>query len=211
MSAFEPTRGEIEWIADPERLVELAEGWDQLVPPLGAPSARHAWFAAWWRAFGGARSLAVCALHDQAGLAGIFPLVRHGRTLSSLSNGETPAFRPLARDAQALARLCSVVLTAADALRVSALPAREQAHRALHVAARAHGRLDLAPAQYASPITDMDGDFEAYRRPRIRSWRELERRGRKLARTHDSELRLVAAPDDLEQELELGLALEASG
>ena len=211
MSALEAAGGEVEWIADPDRLADLAEDWDALVPPLGAPFARHAWFAAWWRAFGRGRSLAVCTLHDDAGLAGVFPLARHGRVLFALSNGETPAFRPLARDAEALARLCRAVVTAADELRVSALPAREEAHQALHLAAGAHGRLDLALPQYASPITVIDGDFEAYRGPRIRSWRELERRGRKLARTHDSELRLVAAPKDMEHELELGLALEASG
>lgn len=203
--------GEVEWISDPDRLTELARAWDALVPPIGAPFGRHAWFACWWRAFGQGRSLAVCALHDDAGLAGVFPLARQGRTLAALSNTETPAFRPVARDDEALRLLCQVVLAAAEHLHVPALPAREDGHLALHVTARAARSLDVALPQYSSPITGIDGDFQRYRAPRARSWRELERRGRKLARDHDVELRLVAAPDAMEEELEDGLALEHSG
>ena len=202
--------GGVEWIADPARLAALTPAWSELAGGAWAPFTRPAWFAAWWAAFGG-HELAVCALHEGGEVTGIFPLARRHGTLTALANHETPTFKPLARDDGARSRLTHAVVTAADRLHVPALEAGSSAHVALRESARVAGRLDVSRWQFDGPVTDTVGDFEAYRQPRRRAWRELERRGRKLEREHDVSFELIVRPAALEPELRDGLRLEASG
>lgn len=71
-------------------------------------------------------------------------------------------------------------------------------------------RLIVVEPEHVSPFTDTSGDFSTYR-DEHRSLRELERRGRKLTRDHDPEVRTIERSEDLEGELARGLEVEGSG
>ena len=45
----------IEWIDDPARFAALREQWDWLAARQPSPFGRHAWYSAWWNAFGSGR------------------------------------------------------------------------------------------------------------------------------------------------------------
>jgi CelD/BcsL family acetyltransferase involved in cellulose biosynthesis len=197
----------IESIDSLTRLAALGPAWDEVAP---APFSTVAWISAWWRAFGRGR-LATCALWDDGELVAGFPLAERSRSCTALANTETPAFRPVARSDPALAQLSEAVTRSAAVLEVPNLPEGEPAHRALLAAGRAAGRLQTTVPQYSSPLTDTTGDFASYRAPRKSQWRELERRGRKMAREHEVQTRLIEPPRALEQELDEGLTLEAAG
>src|SRR4051794_25921207 len=168
-----------EWVTSLTGIAELRDDWDALARDNPSPFATPAWFDAWWRAFGGHRTLAMCVVRSGDELAGVFPLACHGRRLVALANSETPAFRPLARDADAMAFLCRAVVSRAFSLEVPALPVLEPAYGALAAAATETGRLQSAVTQFDAPVTDIAGTFEAYRAERRSRWREIERRGRK--------------------------------
>jgi CelD/BcsL family acetyltransferase involved in cellulose biosynthesis len=133
------------------------------------------------------------------------------RSFRALANTETPAFRPVARGHEALRQVTEAVARSAPVLEVPNLPEGEPAHRALLAAGRAAARLQTTVLQYASPLTDTTGDFASYRTPRKARWRELERRGRKMAREHELQTRLIEPPGALEKELDEGLRLEVAG
>jgi CelD/BcsL family acetyltransferase involved in cellulose biosynthesis len=200
-----------EWIDDPRRLTAIAEAWDETAACLpSSPFSSHAWFSTWWEHFGRGR-LAACVLWDGSELMAGFPLSARSRALFALANTETPAFRPVARDTETLRRISETVATAAPVLEVANLPAGEPAHEALAAAVARARRRDVTLLQYGSPLTNTTGTFEGYRAERKDRWRELERRGRKMAREHEVELRAVAPPEAFEAELEAGLRLESSG
>jgi len=192
-------------------LDRLEADWDRLSAVNPTPFGEHWWTRAWLQAFANPRRLGICTLWDGGDLAGVFALQRRGRSASSASNAHSPSFRPLARDAEALERLSAAVIAACPVLVVEGLPAREDAVGALRRAAAKGRRLVLEEPTYCSPLTDTRGDFDTYRTAMRSGWTELERRGRKLSREHETELRVVAEPASLELELEAGLHVEASG
>jgi CelD/BcsL family acetyltransferase involved in cellulose biosynthesis len=125
----------------------------------------------------------------------------------------TPVFRPLARDDGARAAVVAAAVRAADGgeLSVEALADGDPALVDLGRAARARRHLVVVDAQHVSPIVDTGGEFEAYRGKMKGQWRELERRRRKMHREHDVRYELLRSPEDLDRELDRGLAVEASG
>ena len=203
----------VEWVVESERFSELAAPWDALataVDPL--PFARHAWFSAWWRAFGTGREMRTCALWSGDELVGAFPLRARWSGLEALADVHTPVFRPLARDGPALATLLEAVLDAGPAvLHVPALPAGDPALSSLVELGARRGVLSVVEAQHTSPVVDTAGDLVEYRRHRKAGLAEYERRRRKMRREHETELVLVQRPDDLARELRHGFELEASG
>jgi CelD/BcsL family acetyltransferase involved in cellulose biosynthesis len=199
-----------EWIEDPARIAAIGHAWDELASLSPAPFSRQAWFSAWWQRFGRGR-LATCVLWDDGELVAGFPLRARSRRLFALANTETPAFRPVARDADSLARVSAAVVSAAPVLEVANLPMNGPAHEALDAASVRARRLNATVVHYGSPLTGTTGTFAAYRAERKDRWKEIERRARKMAREHAVELRTVAPPEAFEEELEAGLRLEASG
>src|SRR4051794_35949271 len=95
----------IEWVTDRRRFVEIASPWDALAAHDGTPFARHAWYAAWWDAFGSGRELAIATVWDGATLVAALPCCDGTGTREALANVHTPFFRPLARDDAAVAAL----------------------------------------------------------------------------------------------------------
>jgi len=203
----------VEWIRDPARFAALAEPWDELAALHPAPFGRHAWFAAWWDAFGAGRELAICALWRDAQLAAVFPLSRSGRRLAALANLHSPRFRPLARDAEALAEVVGAAFAAgAGELVVANVPVAGPESEALARAARDAGWLALATHRHASPVVELGGDLESYLRARkLGRGSGVERKRRKAEREHEVAFTLVEAPVDLEREFEAGFAVEGSG
>ena len=200
-----------EWIEDPAAFAALREEWDELAALDPSPFSRHAWLSVWWEAFGGGARLRVCAVRDGSRLVGGLPLLRRGRGLAAMANEHSPSFRPLARDPEAREALAEAVVGARAALELSALPIDEEGAAALIAALEARGARTLVERDYVSPIAATTGSFDDYRAALKSGWRELERRGRKMAREHEVGQALVVEPADPERELEEGLALEASG
>src|SRR5207247_6681367 len=73
-----PAVQRIEWIDQAERFAELSEPWDRLAAKQRAPFGRHAWFQAWWNAFGTEGKLSICAVWRGQRLAAVLPLLRSG-------------------------------------------------------------------------------------------------------------------------------------
>jgi CelD/BcsL family acetyltransferase involved in cellulose biosynthesis len=200
----------IEWITERARLEQIAAGWDRLAEGPFEPFLGSAWGLSWWSGFGGGRSLRCCALWRGERLAALFPLAARGRDrLEALANEHSPLFAPLAEDPAALRPLAEAVLDAASDLSVLGLPAVDPAVRALTTAGERHVR--TVDRWLTSPLTTTSDDFASYRAERKKDWRELERRRRKLFREHRVETRLLQVPEDVDAELDEGLALEASG
>jgi hypothetical protein len=128
-----------------------------------------------------------------------------------MANEHSPSFRPLARDDAARGALVAAVLAEGVPVELVGLPLDEAVPTALVKGVEAGGARVLSETDYVSPIASTTGSFEDYRSALKSGWTETERRGRKMAREHQVEQRLVEPPADLEAELEEGLALEASG
>lgn len=204
----------IEWLGEPERFARLAADWDRMLPVDARPFDLHAWYSAWYRAFGDAGSMRVCLAWEGERLRAAFPLVaRHGRSLAAMANVHTPVFRPVGTDPRAIRAVVEAALTRASGnLEVPALPASDPSLALLREATASAGRREVIGRQHVSPIVDTTGTYEAWRnRSRPRWGAPLERFRRKMARDHLAEFSIVAAPDDLAAELARGFAVEASG
>ncbi len=212
-SKFVAVGERVEWISSESRFAELAPAWDRLAEREPMPFARHAWFASWWRAFGGSSTMQLCLLWRDDRLAGAFPLHRRGGRLEAMANVHTPVFTPLAEDRGALDALVEAVVARRYAeLAVSALPAAHRTVTALHERATDGRRLFLSAAEHTSPLIDLDGDFETFRRHSKPRWgAPLERFGRKMEREQAARFSLVEPPFELEEELQRGFEVEASG
>lgn len=203
----------VEWIASETRFAEIASEWDHLAGPEPMPFARHAWFAAWWSAFGSASRMRVCALWRGDRLAGAFPLHRRSRRLEAMANVHSPVFVPLAEDPAALDVLLDAVLERRRSeLVVPAVPRSAPLLESLKARAKRDRHFFLTEPQHTSPLVDLDGDYDSFRRHSKPRWgAPLERFGRKMERDHSASFSLVEAPLDLETELQRGFEVEASG
>jgi CelD/BcsL family acetyltransferase involved in cellulose biosynthesis len=202
----------VEWITESNRLVDLSADWDLLADGPLQPFLSSSWFKCWWEAFGHGHGLRICALWRDHRLVAVFPLRSGGgRRLAAISNDHSPIFRPLAADERALETVVEAALDSSWQVDVESIPAEDPALRALERTARRRRRLLAIETLPASPTVATGGDFGRYREPRKHRWREIERRGRKLRREHETEFRLVTEPRELKRELETGLQLEASG
>lgn len=200
---------EIEWIGDEARFTALASEWDRLAG--GSPFDLHCWYAAWWKAFGAASDLATVALWRDSELVGVFPLVRTDGKLRAMANTHSPSYRPLARDADALAELIAAA-SAAGAFELCAVSQQPECIEPLTAGARANGLLPVVDFDYTSPTVDTSGDFAAWRAASKKRWgAPLERFRRKMGRDHQAEITIMESPGDLERELADGYRVEASG
>lgn len=209
-----PGRGEtIEWIEEPERFFELGAEWDRLAAQERTPFLRHAWFSAWWRAFGDGAQLRICALWRDGQLAGLFPLYAKAGRLHAMANEHTPAFKPFARSDRSLARTVETALAARPAeIVVPALPASDRALDALLTASSQTRRQPLVVPHHTSPSVDTACGWSEYiGRLSSKTRSELGRLRRKMEREHHAELSVVRVPSDLPGELQAGFEVEASG
>lgn len=199
----------IEWVTDRGRFDALRPRWDLLARE---PFQRHGWFTAWWESFAASRELAVCTLWREEELVGVVPLCRRLGSLEVMANVHSPLFEPLSKDPTALDRvLRASVAGARGRLTLAPVPSEGPVFERCVAAVREVGRVVWIEPGEVSPIADTSGEYAAYREPRRRSWRELERRRRRLLREHSPIVRLIERPADVERELSRGFALEARG
>lgn len=201
----------IEWVNEPERFAALAEDWEQLARQHTSPFGDHAWFQAWWKAFG-TGSLNVCVLWEDGELAAALPLSRQRGVLKALANFHTPVFVAPARDGNALVTVVDEALDQPTSeLMLHAVDVTDPLNGALVQCSPRHGRSVLIEQLYRSPRAEMTGDFEGYARAQGRRFKDLRRRWRKLNREHEARFRFEDAPRDLEADLEAGFRVEAAG
>lgn len=200
---------EIGWISSESEFSELAGEWDGLQG--GSPFDLHCWYSAWWRAFGADAQLAICTLRRDDELAGVFPLIRDGRTLRAMANVHSPSYRPLARDREALEALATAVFERGE-LELCCLPEGDRSLSILLPKLRAARMTPLVEATYSSPTVDTSGDFDVWRAESKKRWgAPLERFRRKMSRDFEADFVIVEAPTDLDAELADGYQVEASG
>lgn len=196
----------VEWVETPERLAELRQPWDALAEPEGVPSLRADWFLAWWRAFGGRRTLRTPVVWRGDELVAAFPLFALGRRLIALANAHTIECRPFG-EPDAVEIAVRAALAASTSLQLSSVPLGD----ALRLAELAEPRLIHHGHHQTSPFVAIDDGFAAYRAAmprRVRS--DLDRQRRRLE-AEGASIVPIARPHDLEGELERGFAVEASG
>jgi CelD/BcsL family acetyltransferase involved in cellulose biosynthesis len=205
----------IEWITEPGRFAELEEEWDRLAARQPTPFGRHAWFWAWWEAFGAGGQLSVCAVWRGQRLVAALPLWRRGGALRVMANVHTPVLQVPACDHRAREAAFAAALRAAPgALEVEALASTDTALPALARDSRGARRVALVESLHTSPIIDLKDDFAAYARLHPTRVRKLAKLGRKMRRDHEAEVMLLEAPaglEGLEGELDRAFELEAAG
>lgn len=204
-------RERVEWISDPARLEALREPWEALASVGGDPFARHAWYAAWWDAFGGGLDLDAGALWRDGRLAGVLPLVRRGRRVEAMVNDETPQYAAPAADRAALAALCAAASRRATGeLVVRALRADGDELRALRGAARSTRRVQRVVAERTLPFVRTHGAFHDWRTETRSRWHvQLDRLWRKARREHEVDVEPLRIPLDVDDELDAGIEVEA--
>jgi CelD/BcsL family acetyltransferase involved in cellulose biosynthesis len=188
-------------------LAEIERAWDELAGP-GNPFMGTAWLGAWRRSFAPELALQVGLVWRGEELVAGLPLLRSGGRLVPMANDHSPSFAPLARDRAALEEVTAAALRAGGGRLV--LPAVPGEHPLL---ASGQGRWRaLTSPDLVSPVIDLEGTYEQWREATRKRWQApLERLGRKMARDHAADLRLVERPDDLAAALGAGFALEAAG
>jgi CelD/BcsL family acetyltransferase involved in cellulose biosynthesis len=202
----------VEWVTEPERFAELKEQWDWLAARERAPFGRHAWFSAWWDAFGAGGELSICAVWRRQRLVAVLPLWRDGEALRAMANVHTPIFQAPACDQPARHVAFAAALQAAPgALEIEALVATDSALSALVKDSRGAGLVSLVESAHTSPIIDLEGEFADYRRLHAGRCRKLTKLGRRMRREHEVEVTLLEAPVDLDAELDRAFELEAAG
>jgi Acetyltransferase (GNAT) domain len=204
----------IEWLGEPERFARLAADWDRMLPGDARPFDLHAWYAAWFQAFGEPGCMRVCLAWRGDRLEAAFPLVlRPRRSLAAMANVHSPVFRPVGRSPQAVRAVVDAALAlGTNNVDLCAIPLGDDSLAVLREAADESGRRHAIGSQHVSPIVSTAGTYEDWRAGSRPRWgAPLERFRRKMLRDHDTELAIVAAPGDLDAELARGFAVEASG
>jgi CelD/BcsL family acetyltransferase involved in cellulose biosynthesis len=192
----------------------LAAEWDALAArSSAAPFARPGWIAAWYAAFGRGTPL-VAAVRREGALAAVAALEAHRRTLHSAANWHTPSYDVVADGADAARALADGILGAGPRrMELRFLDRTGFALPAFREAAAAAGYHVLSRPLLESPYVDIGGDWDEYAatlNPTV--LRDVGRRRRRLERDHGP---VSFGPDGLapglEEALEIGFALEASG
>ncbi len=203
-----PTR--IERIGSQIRLDELAPEWERLADGHGLPFLRHAWFAAWWAAFGRGR-LQVYVLWDGDELAAVFPLQVRGHRLRPLANEHTPFVGPLGRSPQALAVLMQSILDEWGSLSLAPVFRDVPATGQLLDTLGRGSRWAYVEEKGGSPVVRTSGSLAEYMAQLSgNARRDFRRLRRLLAGVPDVEIAALVEPEDLERELSDGFAIEGS-
>lgn len=192
----------------------LADEWDALAERSGAaPFLRPGWMLAWSRAFAAGAPLEAIAVRREGRLAGVLPLVRHGRRLSAPANWHTPFFAPVAEDEEAVAALLRALLAdggmSAELTLVD--PERGTVSQLRRAAADAGWRV-LARPLTSPPYVALDGTWEEYERGLSKNRRkDLRKKARRLAEHGSVEVEVSDGGDGLAERLDEVFAVEGSG
>lgn len=184
------------------------------------------WFAAWWRAFGGHRTLYLVTARRHGHLRAVLPLMlertwRHGiplRRLAAIGNDHTPRFDLVrARDDEHLHRsIWNHLMTLRnewDVLDLPRLSAGSITTDCFVRLAREQGvRYNLWQRAPRSPWIDIRSSWKDYLDSRSAGFRKaLRRKMRRLAALGKVRLETVTGRAELDQGLADGLHIEAEG
>jgi CelD/BcsL family acetyltransferase involved in cellulose biosynthesis len=186
--------------------------WEDLAERTGAaPFLRAGWVTAWWSAFGaGKLEVRVVRWRADGRLAALLPVwLAHG-TLASPTNWHTPEFGLLAESEVAAHTLLGALLAERRRRVALAFLGPEPAASFAQEAA-GRGYRVLRRTLQRSPWLPIDGDWPTYERGLSKKLRaDLERKRKRLAARGRVSLE-VSAGERLDERLEQGLAVEASG
>jgi len=202
-----------EWVEAAERFDELAEHWDDFAGASAPPFLRHGWFQAWWRAFGGERSMRACVLWDGDRIVAYLPCYAVRGRLEGMVNNHTPLFAGVADGAENLSGLAQSLLSGSQRVfNARYVAADGDFLRAIEKGAAEAGGRVVSRHQAESPIVETTGTFESYKQSTSSKWlSRLAAYRRQMARGHGLELMVAERPDHFETTLEEGLQLENSG
>jgi CelD/BcsL family acetyltransferase involved in cellulose biosynthesis len=209
----ERRRGKAIAIGVHESLEGIQPEWDLLAKRTGAPPfLRPGWIEAWWRAFGAGRLLALTASEDGA-ITGVLPIVRRRGRVGSPTNWHTPIFGGVYANAETAGEIAEGVagLTAAH-VRLRFLDSRDPLVGAIRTTAQRSNLPVLQRTIQSSPYVPIEGTWEEFRarlsKNRLRS---TARRERRLAELGEVRLVVEDGSERLDELLEEGFALEATG
>jgi len=196
-----------------ESIGEIEAEWEGLAAEVAAsPFAYPGWIRAWWDAFGRG-AFATVAVRRGSRLVALLPLQRGRATLRSASNWHSTSSGLLALDADAAERLGSALLALAPRSVVLAFldPAQPGLAECEGIA-RAAGYRILSRTLERSPAIAIEGGWPEFESTRSRNLRaDVGRRLRRLQEAGALELQVVDGSEGLDELLEEGFRVEASG
>jgi CelD/BcsL family acetyltransferase involved in cellulose biosynthesis len=193
-----------------DRVAALEQEWDELAGRLRAsPFLRPGWIAAWGEAFAPGPLVIHAARRDGA-LVGVVPLARRRDALRSASNEHSPEFGFLSADREVAEELAAAVFAGNQAaVCLDFVDPSDIGLEACRRRARDIGYRTMERLRLRSPYLVVDGDWSRHGRPGTR--RESERRLRRLSETGNVELDIADGGERLDELLEEGFRVEASG
>lgn len=195
-----------------DAIAPLDAEWDALAERAGAPPfARPGWFSAWWSAFGAGDPVVVTTTR-RGRLRGVLPLRRGAGILASPTNAHTPAFGLLAEDSAAARDLASWLFAQRPRrVQLDYLDSADPGVPELYGAAAASGHRVLRTVVQRSPYAVLVPGEDVDRRLGAKAAGNLRRNLRRLQEAGRVEVRVDAAPRDLDRLLEEGFRVESSG
>ena len=187
--------------------------WSELAERARSdPFAMPGWIETWHRSFDGGR-LEVHGLRRNGELVALAPLIGKGRVLGSPTNWHTPHYEILALDSEAADSLIRHTVSRMPArLRIRFAPASGVTSAAFATACAEVGVAVFERTMARSPIIELEGDFESYRRGLSKNMRKnLNRRRTRTEELGELELKIIEGADELEDGLASAFAIEASG
>jgi CelD/BcsL family acetyltransferase involved in cellulose biosynthesis len=197
-----------------DRVEPLVAEWERLAQHARAsPFLWPGWIGAWWRAFGAGR-LQILTAYQDGRLAGVLPLYRYRRTLSSTTNSHSPLFGFLAANETAVEQLSNALFSQrAHRIDLSFLLPTDAGVSPVYLAADAARYRVLTESIQAAPYVCIAGtSWEAYESGLRRKFRsELRRRRRRLEEEGRLTLEVSDSTERLRELLEEGFRVEDSG
>jgi CelD/BcsL family acetyltransferase involved in cellulose biosynthesis len=192
----------------------LVGEWERLADHLNAsPFLWPGWIEAWGHAFGGGRH-EILAVYQNGCLAGVLPLLRLGKVLSSTTNAHTPLFGFLAANAMAAEKLAQALFSQ-DARRVdlSFLLSEDTGLSLARAAGDAAGYRELKESEWRLPYVTIDGtSWDAYEKGLAKNHRgDARRQRRRLEKKGHLTLDVRDGTEGLNELLEEGFGVEGSG
>ena len=186
-----------------------ATAWEELAERVdAAPFLRPGWFEAWAKAFG--EPLELLTTEADGRLTGVLPYVKTAEGIRSATNPHTPAPGLLAEDEAAARDLAKALYSLGGRASVGYLDAAAAA--IFRDAAREAGRVVLTRPLAYRLFLELEGPWESFEATLpSRLVRDVRRRRRRLEESGEVLLEISDGSERLEQLLEEGFRLEASG
>lgn len=191
---------DVEIVSSIARLEALASEWDALADRSASPLVRHAWFVAAARTYAADAELAIFAARREGRLQAVAPMVvdRSGLTprlrMLGFQSPEPEAF--LFDDEEALAAVCSAVLSTGRPVVLPRLDAASPEWRFLNEAARRMGLAIPRPELKSYYVTVLKSDWGAFEAAMSGKRRQDLRRLHKQLAEHGEIVFEVVSPDE---------------